>query len=81
MTTTSCFQAGERVEVIESPAAYIVGQRGTVKSVSRDLVFVVLDRQPELPNDVVIIDYVGTETRITTAFRPSELRHAVATSA
>jgi len=74
MTT---FKSGEQVEVIESTAHNMVGLRGTVTSVSRDLVFVALDIPSDLPYSVVIIDYVGDEPRITTAFRPSELRRVV----
>jgi hypothetical protein len=75
------FKSGERVEVIESDAHSTVGQQGTVKSVSRDLVFVLLDIQSDLLRGVVIIDYVGDEARITTAFRPRELRHITTLSA
>jgi hypothetical protein len=71
------FKPGDRVEVIASDEHCTTGEQGMVKSASRDLVFVVLDKQPDLLRDVVIVDMVGNQTRIASAFRTSEIRHVV----
>ena len=81
MSMISRFLAGDRVEIIASDRYHIAGQQGTVKSASRDLVFVVLDRQPDLSPRVVIIDIVGDETRVASVFRSSEIRLVITPSA
>jgi hypothetical protein len=75
------FKSGDRVEVIASDAHYTAGQQGTVKGASRDLVFVVLDKQPQLPRGSVVIDVVGDKTRVACTFRASEFRHVITPTA
>lgn len=75
------FKSGDRIEVIASDAHYTAGQQGTVKGATRDLVFVVLDQQPELPRDSVVIDIVGDKMRVACIFRTSEIRPVVTLSA
>jgi len=81
MTTATHFQAGERVEVIASDGYHTAGQQGTVKSASHDLVFVVLDKQPDLLPGIVIVDVFGGERRVASVFTSSEIRHVVIASA
>jgi hypothetical protein len=75
------FKLGDRVEVIESSGGNIAGQQGTVSRVGVRLILVKLDKRPQLPGAVTIIDLSSDDVRIASAFQANELRHVVTPSA